>query len=289
VKVTYPIILVMVGAITAIAIAKSGQLITGNPGLLLAVQGKNELDTTALIQVSTAPGSPITQVTSCASTGECINRPGLRIDQLLSREDGKFDIVGAERGMPMYMLYQASIGATVQENYFPIPVPGCVGAPMASAVMDGLVRDPSLEASGGFGPTVLAFGRIDCGASSKHSWLARVELGSINPTWWVARLDSAGGCGDVLVPCSSSSIGLLSSGKVYVITPSGYLARRVVTEPIKNIGRDRLYDAGANIRVQPVNSYISLNYPYIVASAKSGSMPGIARISIDRIFADGAE
>ena len=98
----------------------------------------------------------------------------------------------------------------------------------------------------------------------------------------------------MLVPCSSSSIGLLSSGKVYVITPSGYLApgylaRRVVTEPIKNIGRDRLYDAGANIRVQPVNSYISLNYPYFVASAKSGSMPGIARISIDRIFADGAE
>lgn len=272
-------------AITAIAPAQENQLETRNPGILLAVQGKSEVDKTALLQISTRLGSIDTTISGCESLDRCPVRPGLRISQLLPRDDNNFDISGTERGQAMYMRYNPRTNALGWETYFNVPVGECGGSPVTMTVADGQAYDAMTDRR-------LLIGRGDCGVGGKYWWVAKISVdpGPFMPTIiFSGRLsESISGCENLLVPCRSSLLGFFSSSDlIYAATPSSLVRIHGGSGVISGI--EGLHNSRIDMDITLGEEKVSLNGSYLIGGAKRGSKLGLARVVIDRLFASGME
>lgn len=275
-----------IGAITAIATANAGPLYSNNPGLLLAVQGReSELDTTELIQVSTPLNGTVTTIFEYPTGDGRITRADLRIRHLSLRDDGKFDLAGTQGGKAMYMLYDAHTFRVLRENYFTL---SC-GSSVAS-VADNLVRDTSL------GGAVLLVGRADCGAGTLRPVLAKVLDIDTFPSlaWTVTTAEAINGCSDLRGPCLASYATVSSPGRAHVVTPPGYLALVNVAGSGTILGRDSLFDTGQNLSVLPsLKMGAARNTSYLtgvaVAVTPDGTSFGLGRVALDRLFGYGMD
>lgn len=274
------------GAITAIATANAGTLQSGNPGLLLAVQGREtEIDTTELIQVSTPANSNVTTIFEYPTGDGRLTRADLRIRHMALRDDGSFDIVGNEGGKATYILYNAHTFRVLRQNYFTLSCGSSV-----SSVADGLLRDSSLSGA------ALLVGRADCGGGDKRPVVAKVQDIDTFPTlaWTVVTADRISGCTDLLLPCLSSFITMASPGRAAITTPAAYLSVIDAAGAGTIVRRDALFSTGVGLSILPSFKVgASRNAPYLTGLAMQAS-PGVmafgmARLPLDRIFGSGMD
>lgn len=272
------------GEITAIAPAEIGQLGSRDPGLLMAVQGRINKDRVILVEGSASKYSYWMHLTRCYSSEACFTRPGLRINQIVPREDGMFDLIGTERGKAMHMIYDARNSKIEQESFFDL---GCGAGGSTSSVLDGLARDDSLGDA-----ATMVVGRAVCSVDGKtRSVMAR--LPGAKPLQVITG-DAVGGCSDLLEPCPLSSL-VVSSGHAYVVTPEARLVHvNTAAEYGRVLDQSLLYGDDWSLSILPTQRFgMAYVPPYLTGMAMTIAPEGIAyglgRVSLDRIFADGMD
>lgn len=261
------------------AVAAGGNLFGGNTGLLVAVQGRSsEINRTALIQIQ---GGSIFE-----TFGIRLNRPDLRINQIVLQADGKADLVGTQGAKATYLRYDARSNVLLNEQFFDLP---CASSATLASVADGIVRGGALVND------VLISGRSQCG-SGQQSSVVRIASVETLPTvaWSIGTGTDLGGCTALLDPCLASFVTLsgVVPGRAYAVTPGAYLAQVDVTGSGRLLGRDALMGeaGGSALVIVPSNKFgASHAHPSIAGIGYSvtpgGAVFGFGRVVLDRLFA----
>lgn len=255
-------------------------------GAVVAVQGTG---TNAIVsQLYGAAGSSLA-ITGVGSHSS----PGFRINDMTARLDRAVDVVGSEGAQALYLQMRTqSPTSTIYETYFNLNCPN--GSPATASALDGLVPAPP----GDTGDDTMVLGRADCGSAGRVSMIERVSnidfLGSAHITGYSPAGTSVN-CSDgfASAPCRASYLTAAgdAANSLVATSPDAFLAHISGNSGAATFLGDEANAAlsGYPLIVPASSTGASLEYPYLIgASLNSAQMPGIRRIAIDRVFADGA-
>jgi hypothetical protein len=266
-----------IGGITAVATAAPTTLYaTNSGGVLVAVRGTGaEANKTELVQAYDI--TTTIDIVEYPYTGAIFTGPGLGINYMAQRDDGKFDVVGSAGGKATYLQYNA-VSPGGQLNYIDL---AC-----ANSVADGLVRDASLAGD------VLLIGRSSCGPE-----VARIQtIETVPQRMWSANTGYNGvlnGCNNLTASCADvfAAMSVGAPAQVQAVTAEHRLVR-VDTNSGQVVGADWLYGQVPGGLFQIYPSYrtgTALVGPHLMAVGKNSSAHGLGRVAADRLFAGSME
>ena len=255
---------------------------TSDTGLVVAVAGNAAEASTSILYGAAGTSFAVKLLAEHTGTG-------LRINDMNARSDGDIDVVGTQDGSALYMLARTRTGASISNlNVFSLSCPNGTLAPTS-------VFDAIAPASGSSSDS-LVVGRVDCGSDGLWSVVERIGdigSGSSARVQSMSTLGTDTNCADGFptAPCFSylATTAAAPDGAL-AFTPDGFLAH-IDAGPAQSdfAGDEANAHAAGYPFVAPTLAFgATLNYPYLVGISSDSGKPGIRRIAVDRIFADGA-
>ncbi|HEX6834819.1 MAG TPA: hypothetical protein VF132_14875 [Rudaea sp.] len=243
-------------------------------------------------------GNPGTIDTSGGTWNEFSTPRDFRVNQMIPVGTQQLlDLVGGDGGTSaIYVQYDRNTRSVAQYSY--VTLPCAVGEGTARSTADGIVRDTETLRS-----DVLLYGRSDCnGVNGTHASISRIaNVGFAAIPLWTVHLDGAetdSSCSNFVgYGCDRSYVGLFkrklhpndTADATFVIAAGldGTIRQIDLSFPDNPVVTGVEFNVGDLTVTPSLSQGTVLDYPTMVAPATKLGQYGLARVAIDRIFADG--
>ena len=265
-----------------VAIGSSGT------GALFALQGYGSEANVSVFMG--AAGSPFNIVKTTSHVNS-----GFRVNYMTAQSDGTVDVVGTEGSQALYLQLSTGTSPRVEyENYFNLYCPG--GSLSTASTVDAIVRAPPSYSQ----DDVLVSGRVDCGVAGRLQTVARVTSIRFRMSAIISAYSTtpSSDCGDPVATSYCFTSNLMAVGdaanSALATTTDGSAAHIDANPHASSIEGIEVYAAASAFPLLFASAQfgVSLEYPYLIGMSLNNSsgttQPGIRRIAIDRVFADGA-
>lgn len=266
-----------------------------NDGVIVAGRGATALAPGTVVDLLRIDGNPAT--IDASNSYNFQPTAGFRINQISTALPGKVEMVGVDNAIATYSGFITSTGSTA--GFATIPF-RCPNSSSTSSSADSIIRDAFLS-------DALVYGRMTCpGSTDTYATLTRVSSIESSPTveWSTTIGRETANCDPSGPACSSTYAKFFffqadneshnfGTPRVLVTSPSQELVYFDVTEATDHapapVGTE--VNQGDIIVTPSLNKGTELAYPNLIAPARrtSTGQMGLARIAIDRVFANGID
>jgi hypothetical protein len=265
-------------------ITAGAQVGSSGMGAVVAVRGRG-LDA-ASARFFGAAGATLS-ISGLASYGAS----GFRVNPLRTRSDGNVDAVGSQGKQALYLLVRTAAPSNIDyETYFDLKCPD--GRAATTSAIDAMVLAPPALSD----DDVLVLGRADCavGRVSMIERISNIRFRGEVAVKDYSMLDLDSNCTDSVSDTACVASYLVATGdasnNAVALTPALSLAHvDANANRVTFLGDETNSSAAGCAALAPTTNFgASLEYPYLVGMSLDAAMaPGIHRIAVDRIFADG--